>query len=169
MTNNTPSVPDTYQIYRARRTNGATQTFRRPSHATSLSGSTAHSASRDAPVSQNASSSGVYVPPHAQPGRNGSYAEGRFSREQLTQLFKTQRDNDELTDGLSNLSMGVLEQHAANGVSSASWGRNHDHSRDAQSGVDQCWDRDGSIEPLSLRDLTDEEREVRSCILHMCS
>jgi hypothetical protein len=169
MTKSTPSVPDTYQIYRARRTNGATQTFRRPSHATSLSGSTAHSASRDALTSQNASSSGVYVPPHAQPGRNGSYAEGRFSREQLTQLFKTQRENEELTDGLSNLSMGVLEQHAANGVSSASWGRNHDHSRDAQSGVDQCWDRDGSIEPLSLRDLTDEEREVRSGILHMCS
>jgi hypothetical protein len=169
MTKNTPSVPSTYQIPRARRTNGATQTFRRPSHATSLSGSTAHSASRDAPASQNASSSGVYVPPHAQPGRNGSYAEGRFSRDQLTQLFRTQRDNDELADGLSNLSMGVLEQHAANGISSASWGRNHDHSRDAQSGVDQCWDRDGSIEPLSLRDLTDEEREVCSCILHMCS
>jgi hypothetical protein len=146
---------------RARRTNGATQTFRRPSHATSLSGSTAHSASRDAAPSQNSSNSGVYVPPHAQPGRNGSSAEGRFSRDQLTQLFRTQRDGDELADGLSTLSMGAWDSHATNGAAAASWGRNHDASRDAQSGVDQCWDREGSIEPLSLRNLTDEEREVR--------
>jgi PERQ amino acid-rich with GYF domain-containing protein len=150
---------------RARRTNGATQTFRRPSHATSLSGSTAHSTSRDAPASQSSSNPGPYVPPHAQPGRNGSSAEGRFSRDQLTQLFKTQRDGDDLVDGISSLSM-TSEPHATNGVTGASWGRNHDHSRDAQSGVEQCWDRDGSIEPLSLRDLTDEERDVcsASCI-----
>jgi PERQ amino acid-rich with GYF domain-containing protein len=165
-----PSVPSAHHTFdRARRTNGATQTFRRPSHATSLSGSTTQSASRDALVSQNSSNPGVYVPPHAQPGRNGSAAEGRFSREQLTQLFRTQRDGDELADGLSSLSMGALEQHATNGASSASWGRNHDHSRDVQSGVDQCWDRDGSIEPLSLQDMTDEEREVCSRVLHMCS
>jgi PERQ amino acid-rich with GYF domain-containing protein len=171
MTNNIGySVPCAHQTdSRARRTNGATQTFRRPSHATSLSGSTAHSASREAPASQNASNSGVYVPPHAQPGRNGSSAEGRFSRDQLTQLFRTQRDGDELADGLSNLSMGAWDSHATNGAAGASWGRNHDHSRDVQSGVDQCWDRDGSIEPLSLRDLTDEEREVCYRLLHMCS
>jgi PERQ amino acid-rich with GYF domain-containing protein len=161
MTNNTRFVPNAHQTApRARRTNGATQTFRRPSHATSLSGSTAHSASREAPASQNASNPGVYVPPHAQPGRNGSSAEGRFSRDQLTQLFRAQRDGDELADGLSSLSMGAWDSHATNGAAGASWGRNHDHSRDVQSGVEQCWDRDGSIEPLSLRDLTDEEREV---------
>jgi PERQ amino acid-rich with GYF domain-containing protein len=153
--------------HRARRTNGATQTFRRPSHATSLSGSTAQSASRDVPASHLASNPGVYVPPHAQPGRNGSLAEGRFSRDLLTQLFKTQRDSDDLTDGLSSLSMGAWEPHATNGVSGASWGRNHDHTRDMQSGVDQCWDRDGGIEPLSLRELTDEEREVCFRVLHM--
>jgi PERQ amino acid-rich with GYF domain-containing protein len=155
--------------HRARRTNGATQTFRRPSHATSLSGSTAHSASRDTPASQTSSNPGVYVPPHAQPGRNGSLVEGRFPRDLLTQLFKTQRESEELADGLSSLSMGAWEPHATNGVSGASWGRNHDQSRDSQSGVDQCWDRDGSIEPLGLRDLTDEEREVRFRLLHMWS
>jgi PERQ amino acid-rich with GYF domain-containing protein len=156
-----PAVPSAHHLAaRARRTNGATQTFRRPSHATSLSGSTAHSASRDVSASQNSSNPGVYVPPHAQPGRNGSLAEGRFPRDVLTQLFKTQRDSDDLADGLSSLSMGAWEAHSTNGASAASWGRNHDNSRDGQSGVDQCWDRDGSIEPLGLRDLTDEEREV---------
>jgi PERQ amino acid-rich with GYF domain-containing protein len=170
MPQNTLPVPSTHQTAsRARRTNGATQTFRRPSHATSLSGSTAHSASRDVAPSQNSSNSGVYVPPHAQPGRNGSSAEGRFSRDQLTQLFRTQRDGDELADGLGTLSMGAWDSHATNGASAASWGRNHDASRDVQSGVDQCWDRDGSIEPLSLRNLTDEERDVRFRSPHMCS
>jgi PERQ amino acid-rich with GYF domain-containing protein len=149
-----------YLLGRARRTNGATQTFRRPSHATSLSGSTAHSASRDASTSQNSPNPGVYVPPHAQPGRQGSLVDGRYSREQLTQLFKTQRDSDELEDDLSSLSMGSFETHTTNGASSASWGRKDDHGRDAQSGIEQCWDRNGSSEPLSLRDLTDEEREV---------
>jgi PERQ amino acid-rich with GYF domain-containing protein len=154
-----PHGPVAKYVPRPRRTNGATQTFRRPSHATSLSGSTAHSASRDASSTQTASSSGVYVPPHAQPGRNGSSVEGRFSRDQLTQLFKTQRESDDLSDGVANISMGTWDVHATNGMSGASWGRN-DHSRDVPSGVDQCWDREGNTEPLSLRDLTDEERDV---------
>jgi len=149
-----------FQSHRARRTNGATQTFRRPSHATSLSGSTTQSAPRESAVAQAPSNSGVYVPPHAQPGRNGSASDGRFSRDQLTQLFRAQRDSDDLSDGLAGLSMGAFEPHAANGASAASWGRNNDHSRDLQSAVEQCWDREGSIEPLSLRDLTDEERDV---------
>lgn len=59
--------------------------------------------------------------------------------------------------------MGVWEPHATNGASSASWGRKDDGGgREAPSGVDQCWDKDGSILPLSLNDMTDEEREVGS-------
>ncbi|KAH8723650.1 hypothetical protein GQ44DRAFT_740880 [Phaeosphaeriaceae sp. PMI808] len=134
---------------RARRTNGATQTFRRPSHATSLSGSTAHSTSRDVPASSQI--------PHM---LESTSVDGRFSRDQLTHLFKTQRESDDLADGLSSLSMGAWDPHATNGVSATSWGRNNEHGKDVQSGVDQCWDRHGSIEPLSLTDLTDDEREV---------
>lgn len=160
-----------YQIFdteasRARRTNGATQTFRRPSHATSLSASTNHSTSRDAAPTQNSSNSGVYVPPHAQPGRNGSSLEGRYSRDSLTQLFRTQQEAGSLTDGLSRLYTGGWEPHTTNGVSGASWGRKDDHGREAQSGVDQCWDRDGSVVPLSLAELTEAEREVGS--LRLC-
>jgi hypothetical protein len=156
---------ETYPGNRARRTNGATQTFRRPSHATSLSGSTNHSTSRDPAAPQNSSTNpGVYVPPHAQPGRNGSSFEGRYSRDQLTQLFRIQQASSDLSDGLSDLYMGGWEPHATNGSSSASWGRKDDHGREreAPSGVDQCWDRDGSILPLSLTDMTDDEKEVRT-------
>jgi PERQ amino acid-rich with GYF domain-containing protein len=159
-----PAVPDAKLLFRQRRTNGSTQTFRRSSHAPSLSGSTAHSASRES-TAVTTGTSGVYVPPHAQPGRNGA-ADGRYSRDQLLQLYRTQRDYDELEDGLSSLSMSVWEPHATNGASSASWGRKDDHGREAQSGVEQCWDRNGNTEPLSLRELNDEEREVRS--LHAC-
>jgi PERQ amino acid-rich with GYF domain-containing protein len=155
------TLQDTHDDDRARRTNGATQTFRRPSHATSLSGSTSHSSSRETAAPQNQSTSaGVYVPPHAQPGRNGSSFEGRYSRDQLTQLFRIQQESGELNDGLSNLYTGGWEPHATNGASGASWGRKDDHGREMPSGVDQCWDRDGSILPLSLTDMTDDEREV---------
>jgi PERQ amino acid-rich with GYF domain-containing protein len=60
--------------------------------------------------------------------------------------------------------MGGWEPHATNGASSASWGRKDDHGREreAPSGVDQCWDRDGSILPLSLAGMTDEEKEVET-------
>jgi PERQ amino acid-rich with GYF domain-containing protein len=156
-----PRLPHAHLADRARRTNGATQTFRRPSHATTPSGSATPSAPRDAAAPQNSSNSGVYVPPHAQPGRNGASVEGRYSRDQLTQLFKTQRDSDDISDDVGNLYLGNWEQQATNGASGASWGRKDDHGRDAQSGVAQCWDRDGSILPLSLSDMTDEEREVR--------
>lgn len=155
--------PPTHAVHRARRTNGATQTFRRPSHATSLSASTNQPPSRDAAAPPNPSTtSAVYVPPHAQPGRNGSSFEARYSRDQLTQLFRIQQQAGDLGDGLSDLYMGAWEPQATNGASSASWGRKDDHggAREAPSGVDQCWDRDGSILPLSLTDMTDDEREV---------
>lgn len=161
---------DTHAGHRARRTNGATQTFRRPSHATSLSGSTSQPAPRDAPAPQTPSTSaGVYVPPHAQPGRNGASFEGRYSRDQLTQLFRIQQQAGDLNHGLSDLYMGAWEPHATNGAASASWGRKDDHGggREAPSGVDQCWDKDGAILPLSLTDMTDDEREV--CSLPHCA
>jgi len=105
-------------------------------------------------------SAGVYVPPHAQPGRNGSGFDARYSRDQLTQLFRIQQDSGELAHGLSDLYMGAWEPHATNGAASASWGRKDDQAREPPSGVDQCWDRDGGILPLSLTEMTDDEREV---------
>lgn len=65
--------------------------------------------------------------------------------------------------------MGAWEPHATNGAASASWGRKDDHGggREAPSGVDQCWDKDGAILPLSLTDMTDDEREV--CSLPHCA
>lgn len=158
--------PHTNLGTRARRTNGATQTFRRPSHATTPSGSAPVPTSRDAPAPQTSTNSGgVYVPPHAQAGRNGGAVEGRYSRDQLVQLFQSQRDSDSIKEGLSHLYMGSWEPQTTNGAAGASWGRKDDLGREAQSGVDQCWDRDGSIQPLHLTELTDDEREVLHTVL----
>ena len=64
-----------------------------------------------------------------------------------------------LTDGLSDMYIGGWHPDTANGVGSSSWGRN-DQNRENQPGSDVCWDRDGSVEPLGLVEMDDEEREV---------
>jgi PERQ amino acid-rich with GYF domain-containing protein len=155
---------------RSRRVNGATQTFRRPSHATTPSGSSSQTAPRDASGAQPPapSNSGVYVPPHAQSGRNGSSLEGRYPRSQLLQLFRSQKGSDEMNDGLSDLYAGAWEPNASNGASAASWGRRDDHGREGQSGVDLCWDRDGGVLPLGLTEMTEDEREVCSLLPPRC-
>lgn len=144
---------------RARRTNGATQTFRRPSHAPTLSGSTAQTSSRDPSANQHTSATtpSVYVPPHAQSARSG---EGRYARDQMISIFKSHRESDELRDGLSDLYVGNWEPNISNGTSGANWGRKDDHGREGQGGVDLCWDRDGNVLPLGLANLTEDEKEV---------
>lgn len=149
---------------RARRANGATQTFRRSSHATTHSGSNqAHSRDPSGPLPASSTNPGVYVPPHAQSGRNGSSVEARYSRDQLIQLFQRQRESDDIKDGLTSLYVGSWEPSISNGISGGTWGRRDDHSSQGPGGVDLCWDKDGSVYPLSLSEMTEEEKEV--CLL----
>ncbi|KJY01607.1 gyf domain-containing protein [Zymoseptoria brevis] len=131
----------------ARRTNGATQTFRRPSGATTTPSATLQT---DGAASQPAR----YVPPH----RNGTIPDTRYTREQLLDIYKSQLSSEGgLRDGLPNLVVGGWAPDITNGNSSG-WGRN-DHSREAQNGPDACWDREGNVEPLGLVEMDDEERE----------
>ncbi len=84
----------------------------------------------------------------------------RYSKEQLLDLYKIQLNSDGgLRDGLPNLYVGGWQPELTNGSGSASWGRS-EHNRDSQPAPDICWDKDGSVEPLGLVDLGDEEREV---------
>jgi len=64
-----------------------------------------------------------------------------------------------MSDGLSDLYLGGWHPEIANGGSSSGWGRS-DASRDAQPGPEICWDREGTIQPLGLEELNEEEREV---------
>lgn len=140
----------TRSMNRSRRTNGATQTFRRPSGAATTP-TAAHPA--DTLAHQQPPR---YVPPH----RNGSVVDTRYSKDQLLELFRAQQSIDGgLSDGLPNLYVGGWQPDVANGTV-AGWGRT-EHNRDAQPGPDVCWDRDGTVGPLGLIDMDDDEREVR--------
>ncbi|KAK5157646.1 hypothetical protein LTR04_005360 [Oleoguttula sp. CCFEE 6159] len=135
-----------------RRTNGATQTFRRPSLAATLSSN--HQREGSASVSNP----GVYVPPH----RNGVLAESRFFKDQLIQLFKAQLDSEDLHGNLSGLYVGGWEPHNANGPSTPGWGRREESSRETIPGADVCWDYDGAVQPLGLTELTEDEKNFFS-------
>ncbi|KAK3711322.1 kinesin-like protein [Vermiconidia calcicola] len=132
----------------SRRPNGATQTFRRPS-SISMSNNQPDTSISSQPAPR-------YVPPH----RNGTLSDARYSKDQLLDLYKAQQNSDGgLRDGLSNLYLGGWQPDATNGAANASWGR-ADHGRDTQLGPEVCWDKDGSVEPLGLTDMDDEEREL---------
>nr|POE94518.1 gyf domain-containing protein mpd2 [Quercus suber] len=136
----------------ARRTNGATQTFRRSSTATTVAQAS------HAPVDTSAASSNPpprYVPPH----RNGMHPDTRYSKDQLLDLFRSQAGIDgALRDGLPGLYVGGWQPETNASQAAPSWGR-PDHARDAQPGPDACWDKDGLVEPIGLLELDDEERD----------
>jgi PERQ amino acid-rich with GYF domain-containing protein len=87
--------------------------------------------------------------------------ETRYSREQLLDLFRNQRDAGNLDGDLAELYVGEGENGVTNGGGGAKWARRED-SKENGVGVDICWDRGGGIEPLGLVEMTDEEREVCS-------
>lgn len=148
-------------LTRGRRTNGATQTFRRPSTATpqshtrELSQNTTNTASNSS--QPPTPSIGAYVPPHI--SRHNTILETRYSRSQLLDLFKEQRDAGDLETDLSELYVGESDaSHGSNGNEGGKWGRHEPKENGV--GPDICWDRGGGIEPLGLMDMTDAEKEV---------
>ncbi|KAF4552049.1 GYF domain-containing protein 1 [Elsinoe fawcettii] len=134
-----------------RRTNGATQTFRRPSVATSYSNSNHQ---RDLSLE---SQPARYVPPH----RNGVGSDSRYAKDQLLDLYKTQIGNDNASrDSLTSLYVAGWEPDQANGSSDAASGWLGQAHRDGQNASEPFWNNDGGILPLGLVDMTDEDRET---------
>lgn len=62
---------------------------------------------------------------------------------------------------LSSLLVGGWDPSALNDAGSASWNRKDDHKEGA-SGPDICWDAEGTVQPLGLTGMTDDEKEVCS-------
>lgn len=90
--------------------------------------------------------------------------ESRYSKEQLLDLFRAQAESG---SNYKNAAEHLVEgwnpgnsPAANNGV----WNRRDEH-KDAVSGPEICWDYEGSIQPLGLSELSDEEKEVRGCII----
>ncbi|MCJ1245766.1 hypothetical protein MMC30_002970 [Trapelia coarctata] len=144
------------------RINGATQTFRRPSVATSMS----HQ--RDGSQSNNPSaSSGVYVPPHLNSNyqstftRNSSTVDARYSKEQLLDLFRAQGESGSLPKNAAEHLIEGWNPIATGSAGNGTWNRRDDY-KDGNSGPEICWDHEGSIQPLGLIDMSEEEKELFS-------
>lgn len=140
--------------------NGATQTFRRPSVATNPSHTreSSHPASASTPTS-----SGAYVPPHVSSNtmssaRNG---EARYSKEQLLDLYKAQRDAGTLSKNVEDYFVADWDPHTVTPSVNGSWGKRDDHKTSA--GPEVCWDHGGQAEPLGLIDMSESEKEVGYC------
>ena len=142
------------------RTNGATQTFRRSSTATSLSQQRDGSQATSNPLP---TSSNAYVPPHLNSsyqslyGRNSLTAESRYSKDQLLDLFRAQTKPGSFKPNVNDLLLDGWTP-GVNGSSSAGWGRRDDHKE--ATGPEICWDHEGSVQPMALLDMSAEEKEV---------
>ena len=68
-------------------------------------------------------------------------------------MFKIQ----ESAGNLGKLQDLVDTDFGGAGTASGGWGRSAD---DPTSGVDMCWDKDGSMKPMAFEDMNDDEREV---------
>ncbi len=138
------------------RMNGATQTFRRPSVATNPS----HTRE---PLSATTPTGGVY-PTHmsstlSSVSRNGPSSDTRYSKEQLLDMYKAQRDTGILTKNVADYFVAEWNPHIENASMNGVWGKRDDH-KDNSTGPEVCWDHGGEVEPLGLVDMTDDEKEV---------
>ncbi|KAL8822529.1 MAG: hypothetical protein Q9191_006737, partial [Dirinaria sp. TL-2023a] len=135
------------------------QTFRRPSLANTSS------QQRDGLQSNNnpPSSSGVYVPPHmnshyqSSHGRNGASTEGRYSKDQLLDLYRAQGQSG---PDVAELFVEGWSPNAVNGISHGGWGKRDDHKEQQSHGAEICWDHEGTVQPLSLIEMNDEEKQA---------
>ena len=55
--------------------------------------------------------------------------------------------------------MGGWNPGTASSSFNGTWARQDDH-RESSTGPEVCWDYDGSVQPLGLVDMADDEKEV---------
>lgn len=141
--------------------NGATQTFRRPSVATNPSH---HRESSQSTASVSTPTGGAYAPAHmtsnqqATGVRNGLVGENRYSKDQLLELYRSQRDSGVLGKNVTDCFVADWDPHLESGLNGA-WGK-RDDQKDAPTGPEVCWDHTGQVEPLALVDMTDDEKDL---------
>lgn len=90
--------------------------------------------------------------------RNGSSTECRYSKDQLLDLFRAHERNGFSSTNVNDLFVDGWSPGAVNGTNSAGWGK-RDEMKEA-AGPDICWDHEGSVNPIAMQEMTDEEKEV---------
>ncbi|KAJ6069690.1 hypothetical protein N7499_011577 [Penicillium canescens] len=147
------------------RMNGATQTFRRPSVATNPS----HPRDSSQPASASTpTAGGAYIPPHMSSNtssiaRNG---DSRYSKEQLLELYKSQREQGTLSKNVEEYFVADWDPHTSSTSSNGAWGKRDDHKPNS-AGPEVCWDHGGQVEPLGLAVMSDSEKEVGLSLLQI--
>lgn len=148
-----------YALRSRPRTNGTTQAFRRPSLATSIS------QQRDnGPPSATPSSLGVYVPPHLNSNYQSSYArsstlgDSRYSKEQLLDFYRVQAEGPS-SHTISDLFVGGWTPEASSAINNDTW-NSRESFKESNNGPEICWDYEGSIQPLGLIEMNEDEKEV---------
>ena len=144
------------------RVNGATQTFRRPSVATNTSNT--RDGTQNTPPTSSANT-GVYIPPHLNSNnsssyfRNGISGESRYNKDQMIGIYKAQRDSGALDRNLEQLFSGGWNPFDQRDEAVSPWDK-RDRGKDQTAGPEICWNHQVEDDPLSLLDMTDEEKEV---------
>lgn len=90
--------------------------------------------------------------------RNGSSSECRYSKDQLLELFRTQERNGFSSTNVNDLFVDGWSPGAVNGTSNGGWGKRDDNKEAA--GPDLCWDHQGSVNPIAMQGMSEEEKEV---------
>lgn len=139
------------------RPNGA-HTFRRASANTT---SQTRDTTQPTPTS---ATTGVYIPPHLNSShpshayRNGLSTDTRYSREQLLDLFQSQKEAGGLSRNLADLFQGSWDPMMDKDTL-ASQGLKGD-GKDQYPGPEVCWNPNAEPAPFGLVSMSEEEKEV---------
>lgn len=90
-------------------------------------------------------------------------SEGRFSKDKLLDIYRTQQETDQSNNDVTRLFMNNWDPTQSNGTNGRGWGKSND-TRDQTYGPEVCWDQSGQVHPISLEEMSDVERMV-SCLM----
>ncbi|KAL7273781.1 kinesin-like protein [Rhizina undulata] len=134
---------------RTRRANGTSSTHRRLSLSTTLT----HPPTPSHQTPLTPSSSNVYHPPHHyNRGGAGSFTSTSYGKEELLSIFKVQDQSGGLNRKIDELILGDIG-------SGGGWSR-EDAAGNTVAGAEVCWEKDGGLKPVSLEEMTEEERDL---------
>ena len=84
--------------------------------------------------------------------------DSRYSKDQLLEFYRAQADTSHTSINVADLYVGGWNPEITTSTNNDTWVR-RDEQKDV-TGPEVCWDMSGSVEPLGLREMTEEEKEV---------
>ena len=79
-------------------------------------------------------------------------------------FYRSQSALQNGTSGLQDVLTEGWNPGNAQSGSNGNWGR-RDEAKDGPTGADICWDSNGSVQPLGLVEMGEEEKEVGAIII----